>query len=198
MGKRLEDKHCGFSAAYLTCSCLRDSWTLAASFRGVWVPGLAGIQGKPSVRWSLLQARVPPLNLAGLVPARRSLTRAGLEQPASRPGVGLGVGALARLGPSWVHFCPGNSAIHVTAGAKAILRGHCPFCFHAFCPQIPLVTTRFVVHRIRNNRLREGGFCFAFSYVGQGAETVFHPFQVLKWWRFRITMETQPPLGSPC
>lgn len=75
MGKHSEDKHCGFTAvgeAYLMCSYWQDNWTLTASFRGVRVPGLAEVQWKPSVCWSLLQSRVSPLNPAGFGAGRAS------------------------------------------------------------------------------------------------------------------------------
>lgn len=39
-----------------------------------------------------------------------------------------------------------------------------------------------------------GGFVWGFL----GCETVLLLYQVLKWWQCRITMETQPLLGSQC
>lgn len=99
VGKHFEDKHCGFSAvgeAYLMCSCWRDKWTLAVSFRGVWVPGPAEIPFKPSVYWCVLQSWMSPLTLVGFGASRaspngsRSAT-AGFKSKcrAGSPGSGL-------------------------------------------------------------------------------------------------------------
>lgn len=101
-----------------------------------------------------------------------------------------------QLGPSWVYFCSGNSVMHVTAGAKNTHCGHHSFLLSCFLPLSPACCA---LSGDKEGQASGGVGLFGFLFQqGQGCETLLLLCQVLKWWQFRITMETQPLLGSQC